>query len=432
MNKRLANILLLIFKSSYFIIPVGILYFLIHPWFIFELTTIKMCAVLFVCLFIFSHIYNAFDVKSFAFSKLLSAQIIVLAFSYITIQFTLWVNDRNYLNFKETSIFFLLTLVLYILITKLLLHFKVRYIGKKKTIVIAGNCVKENLLKQLSRVNSTYDILKTFDNSTDWNTIESALKNIDCIIIDEISNEIKNKVLNFGFINRKQIIVVPTIEDIMIKTSYDLNEIDSPFLVISNYGPRIYERIIKRSIDFLGSLILTIIVSPIMLIVAVAIKSYDKGPALYSQTRLTLDGKTFKVYKFRSMIVNAEKNGAQLAKEHDDRITPIGKVIRKYRLDELPQLFNILKGDMSFVGPRPERPEIAAKYEEELPQFKYRLNVKAGLTGYAQVYGRYNTTPKDKLKLDLFYISKFSLLLDLELLLKTFQILFEKESTEGF
>ena len=169
-----------------------------------------------------------------------------------------------------------------------------------------------------------------------------------------------------------------------------------------------------------------------MIIVAILIKLYDGGPFLFKQKRLTIDGKVFEVYKFRSMIVDAEKDGvARLASKNDDRITPIGKFIRKVRLDELPQLFNILLGDMSIVGPRPERPEIAEEYMKTMPEFEYRLKVKAGLTGYAQVLGKYNTTPKDKLLLDLMYIEKYSLFLDLKLILMTIKILFMSESTEG-
>ena len=162
------------------------------------------------------------------------------------------------------------------------------------------------------------------------------------------------------------------------------------------------------------------------------IKAYDHGPAFYKQVRLTKDGRRFEILKFRSMRVDAEKDGvARLAATDDDRITPVGKIIRAIRFDELPQIFNILKGDMSIVGPRPERPEIAAQYEEEMPAFSLRLQVKAGLTGTAQVYGKYNTEPKDKLKMDLMYINDMSLKEDLKLIFATVKILFMKESTAG-
>ena len=180
------------------------------------------------------------------------------------------------------------------------------------------------------------------------------------------------------------------------------------------------------------SLFLLVVFSPFMLITAIAVKS-DGGPALYKQKRLTQNGKEFYILKFRSMRVDAEKDGvARLSTgDKDDRITKVGRIIRAIRFDELPQIFNILKGDMSIVGPRPERPEISAEYEKDMPEFRLRLQAKAGLTGYAQVYGKYNTSPYDKLLMDLMYIAKPSIIEDLKICLFTVKILFEKESTEG-
>jgi lipopolysaccharide/colanic/teichoic acid biosynthesis glycosyltransferase len=169
-----------------------------------------------------------------------------------------------------------------------------------------------------------------------------------------------------------------------------------------------------------------------MILIALAIKLYDNGPVFYRQTRLTKDKKAFQIIKFRSMIVGAEDDGeAVLAQENDARITPVGRFIRATRLDELPQLFNIIKGDMSLVGPRPERPEIVSEYTKEMPEFAYRTRVKAGLTGFAQIYGKYNTVPYDKLKLDLFYIENYSLWMDVKLILMTVKTMLKKDSTEG-
>ncbi len=169
-----------------------------------------------------------------------------------------------------------------------------------------------------------------------------------------------------------------------------------------------------------------------MLLTALAIKIGDGGPVLYRQIRCTKDNREFSILKFRSMVVDAESDGeAVLAKENDDRITPVGKVIRATRLDELPQLINVLKGEMSLVGPRPERPEIIAQYEEEMPEFEFRTRVKAGVTGFAQIYGKYNTVPYDKLKLDLFYIENYSLWMDVKLILMTVKTMLKKDATEG-
>mgnify|MGYP000596325177 FL=1 len=206
---------------------------------------------------------------------------------------------------------------------------------------------------------------------------------------------------------------------------------DSPLLVTRVRGLKWEEAFIKRVIDIIISLILCIPTVIVTLIVAIADMIWDRGPIFYTQERLTQNGKTFRILKFRSMKVDSETDGARLAAKDDDRITKIGKVLRATHLDELPQVFNILMGQMSVVGPRPERPEIAAQYEEEIPEFRFRLKVKAGLTGYAQVYGKYNTTPYDKLKLDLYYIQHYKVWTDIQLILMTFKIMFLKENTEG-
>ncbi len=187
----------------------------------------------------------------------------------------------------------------------------------------------------------------------------------------------------------------------------------------------------KRIIDICGGFVGCILTGIVFLFVAPCIYVKSPGPIFFAQVRVGKNGKLFKIYKFRSMCVDSEKNGARLASKHDSRITPVGKVLRNLHLDELPQLFNVFLGEMSLVGPRPERKVIMHEYQREIPEFYYRLKVKAGLTGYAQVYGKYNTTPYDKLKLDLFYIENYSLLLDIKLLFMTVKIFFQKEVSEG-
>ena len=174
-----------------------------------------------------------------------------------------------------------------------------------------------------------------------------------------------------------------------------------------------------------------LVASPVMLIEALAIKLEDGGPVFFRQPRMTKDGKVFDVLKFRTMIVDADKDVKRLASQNDDRITKVGKFLRKTRMDELPQFINILKGDMSIVGPRPEQVEITEKYVEVLPEFRYRLKVKAGLTGLAQIQGKYNTTPRDKLIFDLIYIEQYSIWVDIKLILQTVKVLFKSDSTEG-
>ena len=261
--------------------------------------------------------------------------------------------------------------------------------------------------------------------------IHQMMQDYDGVIIWDLHSTERNRYLKYCFAHSVRCYVSPKISDIILMGSERIHLFDTPLLVSRNMGLAVDQRAAKRVMDILISGIGIIITSPIMLIIAIAVKAYDRGPAFYFQDRLTLGGKPFKICKFRSMCVDSEKNGARLASKHDSRITPVGHVLRNLHLDELPQLFNVFKGDMSLVGPRPERESIMLEYEKELPEFYYRLKVKAGLTGYAQVYGKYNTTPYDKLKLDLFYIENYSFLLDIKLIFMTVKIFFQKEVSEG-
>ncbi len=254
----------------------------------------------------------------------------------------------------------------------------------------------------------------------------------NAVVIGDITVDERKQIVKYCYGNSIRFYLFPKIGDVILTGAEELHVFDSPILLTREYSLTIEERVIKRTIDIVFSLILIILTSPLMLLTALAVKLYDRGPVLYKQVRCTRNAKEFKIYKFRSMRVDAESDGvARLASKGDSRITPVGKFIRKCRLDELPQLFNILKGEMSFIGPRPERPEIIKQYVEIMPEFAYRMKVKAGLAGFAQVYGKYNTTPYDKLKLDLIYIEKYSLMLDLKLMLLTLKVLLWPDSTEG-
>lgn len=254
----------------------------------------------------------------------------------------------------------------------------------------------------------------------------------DALIIGDIPSHERNLLMKRCYQESIRTYCVPKISDVLLRTSSELDIFDSPLLLSRNEEMPMDQRWIKRGLDIVLSGIGLLISSPFFAVIALLIKGTDGGPVFYWQDRLTKDGRVFRICKFRTMIQDAEKGtGARLAAEHDDRILPVGRFLRRTRLDELPQLWNILKGEMSLVGPRPERPELAEKIQEEIPEFVYRLKVKAGLTGYAQIYGKYNTTSYDKLKLDLMYIRNYSVFLDLKLILMTPKIMVMKESTEG-
>lgn len=260
----------------------------------------------------------------------------------------------------------------------------------------------------------------------------SVLDEMDTVFLSGIHSHERNIILKYCMYQDIQVYVIPRIGDVIMAEPRRFTCSTSRCCASTDTVRFRNIPLQKEHSTFCFPESPIVIASPFMLVTAIAIKS-DGGPALYKQKRLTKDGKEFNVLKFRSMRVDAEKDGvARLSTgDKDDRITPVGKIIRKIRFDELPQLFNILRGDMSIVGPRPERPEIARQYEEEMPEFRLRLQAKAGLTGYAQVYGKYNTTPYDKLLMDLTYIGTPSLWEDFKICLATVKILFMPESTEG-
>ena len=255
----------------------------------------------------------------------------------------------------------------------------------------------------------------------------------DAVLINDIPSQVKNSILKMCFEMDKRVYYTPKLSDIIVRSSDSINLFDTPLYLCRNIGMPWYKRAIKRTFDLMLSLVVFIITLPIMIVTAIAIKCEDGGPIFFKQERVTMNAKRFEILKFRSMIVDAEKDGKpHPAGENDDRITKVGQFIRRTRIDELPQTINILKGDMSIVGPRPERWEHNEKYSQEIPEFAFRLKVKGGLTGYAQVYGKYNTSALDKLKLDMMYIMNWSLLLDIQIIFETIKVLFKKESTEGF
>lgn len=303
----------------------------------------------------------------------------------------------------------------------------------RELLLVSGDYSVDDIIYKFNSRKDKYHIVKTINISEGIDEVcKECDKNYDGVIIWDVPSQYRNGLVKYCYGRNIRIYVMPKITDVLLKGSNQLHLFDTPVLLLREYAIKVEQRAIKRLLDIILSLILIIITSPVMLITAIVVKMYDGGPVLYKQVRCTVNRKEFKIMKFRSMRVDAEKDGvARLAAKNDSRITPVGKFIRKFRIDELPQLFNILCGDMTFIGPRPERPEIIKQYLEEMPEFAFRMKVKAGLAGYAQVYGKYNTTPYDKLKLDLTYIENYSVWLDIKLMLLTVKILFTPDSTEG-
>lgn len=306
-----------------------------------------------------------------------------------------------------------------------------RLFPPKKLLLICDLNAKENLIRKISGRKDLYEVSRCVSAEEPLERLKEAVQDCDAMMLYGIEEQKRNALVKYCYEKSIRIYVAPEITDILLRGADRVHSFDTPFLLLRNYGLSFEQRVMKRAMDIVISGIMLLLASPFMLVTALAIKLEDHGPALFKQERVTLNGKKFYIYKFRSMIVDAEKHGAQFSSKNDSRITKVGKFIRATRLDELPQLINILKGDMSIVGPRPERQNYIDEFCEETPEFIYRLKVKAGLTGYAQIYGKYNTTPLDKLKLDLMYIESYSVLLDIRLIFLTLKIMFTKESTEG-
>ena len=277
-----------------------------------------------------------------------------------------------------------------------------------------------------------YNISALISSDEGFDAIVKEIPKYDAVILNDVPAQLRNDLLKYCYRYRIRTYVSPKLTDIMLRGARNITLFDTPLLLVKGTGLTPAERVAKRIMDVVISAIVLLILAPLMLLIAAAIKLEDGGPVFFRQKRLTRNGVEFDILKFRSMVVDAEKYaGAVLATDNDPRITRVGRIIRPFRLDELPQLINILKGDMSVVGPRPERKVIADEYCKDIPEFAYRLKVRGGLTGYAQIYGKYNTSPYDKLRLDLMYIENYSLLLDVKLMILTIRILFSKESTEG-
>lgn len=307
------------------------------------------------------------------------------------------------------------------------------YKARKMLVIFADDDEGRSVIRKMAKIPERFAIEKGVSvTRTPVEQIKKLIDGYEAVLICEFDKTVKNELLHYCYANRKRTYMLPSSTDVIIRNSDQIQIFDTPLIMCRNSGLRLEHEIIKRFFDILFSVIGIIVLSPLFIIVSLAIKLCDGGPVFFKQNRVTKNGRIFNVLKFRSMIVDADKDGAKKAENNDDRITPVGKIIRPLRIDEIPQLFNILFGDMSLVGPRPERIENVYEYTKKYPDFDLRHRVKGGLTGYAQIYGRYNTSPEDKLHMDLIYIEQYSPFLDLKLMFMTIKILFMKESTEGF
>lgn len=380
---------------------------------------------------LFCNVYGAFKLGSLRYSNIVFSQLLALFFTNLIIYLQISLLSLKMVN-PAPIIGMSFDNILCCLIWGALAIGVYRWLyPPRELLLIYSDRDPDNLVKKIKTRQDKYNIKDSIHCDEDWDKVRTAIRKHQSVLLCDIPSGKRNQIIKYCYMYDKRAYITPKLSDLIIIGANQNTIFDSPLLVTKIRGLKWEQAFIKRLMDIIISLILCIPTAIVTIIVAIGNLIWDRGPVFYTQPRLTQNGKVFKILKFRSMKVDSEKDGARLAAKDDDRITKVGRVLRATHLDELPQVFNILMGQMSVVGPRPERPEIAKEYEEDIPEFRFRLKVKAGLTGYAQVYGKYNTTPYDKLKLDLYYIQHYKVWTDIQLILMTFKIMFLKENTEG-
>ncbi len=388
----------------------------------------------------FAKLYGSFDLLVSRRGELFYSNTIALLATNVITYIVIWLLTRNEMpNPLPLLLCFAVSEVVDIIWTMIATRHVNKKIKPQRVLIIYDN---EEAFKNGKKIASSYsnrfEVVDYVCVDEDITEISSTCENIlshdvDAVMLCGIRSSQRNMLVKFCIKNSIVAYIRPNIGDLLIgeSTTFMLDHL--PVMRCQESTPPIGYLFIKRTFDIVVSALGLIITSPFMLITAIAIKLYDGGPVIFKQKRMTKNRKVFEVHKFRSMKVDADKGGKGIVTmQNDDRITPVGKVIRACRLDELPQLWDIFVGNMSVVGPRPERLETIELYEQEIPEFALRLQVKGGLTGYAQVYGKANTSPYDKLQMDLMYVGEQSIAADIRIMLKTVKILFMPESTEGF
>ena len=383
---------------------------------------------------LFGRLYDAFAVSIQSASELIYGQLLAVLFSDGIIYIVICILAKRLCNIVPGMFAAAAQLALLLLWLAGMRRIYFHIFPAQRTAVIYDlrPGLEEEILK--CKLDKKYSVVLVMDVRQCLADLDVISDNgVEAIFLGSVHSHDRNVILKYCMTRGIEVYTIPRIGDVIMSSARPNHMLRLLMLKVDAFGKNITYLLVKRVFDIALSLLALIVLSPVFCVTAIAIKATDGGPVFYRQVRLTKNGKEFKILKFRSMRTNAEHDGiARLSTgEKDDRITPVGHVIRKLHIDEFPQLLNILKGDLSICGPRPERPEIAAQYCEKLPEFALRLQVKAGLTGYAQVYGKYNTNPYDKLQMDLMYIAHASIAEDLRIIFATVKVLFLPESTEG-
>lgn len=401
-------------------------------------TTMATFAILLVIL---TFVYGGYQLGVKKARSVFSSLVITIVFTDIASYLQLQIMNVNPANNDRLILFgfdfwlFLLAMIIQIALIYVFVslgyHFYFKINPPQKCCVIASSQEQaQHIAEKIATFRQKYKLCDVLHY--ECKDVHQTILDNDVVFLAGIPDTEEAQLKSFCYKYGKTIYLQAELEDVIISTSQQSVIDDTLFLYIHRVEPTLIQRFIKRTSDIVISVAGLILTSPIMLMAALMIFLSHNGPIFFLQKRATIGGKVFNIIKFRTMYTTACDAQAQSVCVNDDRITKVGYFLRKYRIDELPQLFNVLCGDMSIVGPRPEMLENVDRYTQEVPEFEYRKQMKAGITGMAQIDGKYNTTPKDKVILDLLYIENFSLMLDAKLILRTVTIFFRRDSTEGF
>lgn len=387
-----------------------------------------------ILLYIFMIIYDCDDISHLRLSNLVFSESLAIISTNILVYFVMIIPAAalGLMPFRPIVILTIFEIFIIFVWCIAASNIMKKLFPPNKMLLISNNDSVENEIYRFSSRNDIYNICETIKCNNNLSEIYNKCDKYDYIIIGDITSEERNDIIKYCFDGFKNMYVIPKLSDILLKYSYDTFSFDTPIYVVNNFGISLEQKFFKRIFDVIISLLVLILFLPIWVLVAILIKIEDGGPIFFVQERATINNDIFDILKFRSMKTDTDSSVVLPTIEDDPRITNVGKIIRKLHIDEIPQFINVLLGDMSVVGPRPERIEHVMLYQNEIKEFKFRSKVKAGITGLAQIYGKYNTSAVDKLKLDLIYIKKYSLRLDIELLFRTLKVLIIKDNTEGF
>ncbi len=385
-------------------------------------------------------VYGGYDVGRKKSKPIISSMALAVVctdmVTYLQLQI-MNVNENRYHSlrlFGPDALWMLLTLALQCVWVVLMVRWGnqlyFRLYPPRKCLLVLGSAEEQSAIRRkLSRYALQWKV--TDVALADETDLPERIDRAEVVVLSDVPDARRMSLLKTCYDLHRDVLCKAQLQDIMLSSSAPIIVDDAPFLEMDYHKMTLTQRIVKRLMDIVCSALVLVLLSPVLLVIAIAVRAEDGGPAIFKQKRMTVGGHPFTIHKFRTMRVQTGEPDHS-ATQDDDRITKVGAFLRRTRLDELPQFWNILIGDMTLVGPRPEMLANVEKYKMELPTFVYREKMKAGLTGYAQIEGKYNTTPEDKLMLDLMYIENFSLWNDVRLMFRTFTVIFKKDSTEGF